>query len=123
MSRRLAYDTVAFDVRENTTMLFFAKTSKEGEIEDYLLLMRTIEDDFNESFAIEVNEKQIDGHDVLDGATLLGNTLTLQFRQPPAELGNATELVLTFDETENNLSNIEAGAFRVLGDYLKGGNA
>ena len=123
MPRSLAYDTVAFDVRDNTTMLFFAKTSEEGEIQDYLLLMRTIEDNFDESLAIEINEKQIDGHDVLDEATLLGNTLTLRFREPAAEFGNATELVLTFDETETNLSNMESGAFRVLGDYLKGGNA
>jgi len=123
MSRSLAYDTVAFDVRDNTTMLFFAKTSNQGEIQDYLLLMRTIEDNFDESLAIEINEQQIDGHDVLEEATLLGNTLTLRFREPAADLGNATELVLTFDETESNLSNMESGAFRVLGDYLKGGTA
>lgn len=123
MSRRLAFDTVAFDVRDNTTMLFFARTSGEGEIKDYLLLMRSVEADFEETFSIESNEQQIDGDDVMQAATLLGNTLTLTFREPVKILGNVSEFVLTFDETESNLSNMESGAFRVLGDYLKGGNA
>ena len=123
MSRRLSYDTVAFDVRDNTTMLFFARTSEEGEIQDYLLLMRTVEADFDETFSIEANEQQTDGHDVMKEAALLGNTLTLTFTEPVKILGNVRELVLTFDETESNLSSMESGAFRVLGDYLKGGNA
>ena len=104
-------------------MVFFAKTSEEGEIQDYLLLMRAIEEDFDESFYIEVNEHQFGGHDVLKEARLLGNTLTLELAEPAEELDNASEIVLTFDETENNLSSIEKGAFRVLGDVLKGGNA
>ena len=54
---------------------------------------------------------------------MLGNTLTLELAAPVAELDNASEIVLTFDETENNLSSIEKGAFRVLGDVLQGGNA
>ena len=54
MSHSRYYDTVAFDVRDNATMLFFAKTSAEGEIKDYLLLMRAIEEDFDESFYIEI---------------------------------------------------------------------
>ncbi len=123
MSHSRYYDTVAFDVRDNATMLFFAKTSEEGEIQDYLLLMRAIEEDFDESFYIEVNEHQFGGHDVLKEARLLGNTLTLELAAPAEELDNASEIVLTFDETENNLSSIEKGAFRVLGDVLKGGNA
>ena len=123
MSRRLSYHTVAFDVRDNTTMLFFARTSEEGEIQDYLLLMRTVEADFDETFSIEANEQQTDGHDVMKEAALLGNTLTLTFTEPVKILGNVRELVLTFDETESNLSSMESGAFRVLGDYLKGGNA
>ena len=123
MSRRLSYDTVAFDVRDNTTMLFFARTSEEGDIQDYLLLMRTVEADFEETFSIEANEQQTDGHDVMKEAALLGNTLTLTFNEPVKILGNVRELVLTFDETESNLSSMESGAFRVLGDYLKGGNA
>ncbi|MDJ0910497.1 MAG: hypothetical protein QNI99_14965 [Woeseiaceae bacterium] len=123
MSHSRYYDTVAFDVRDNATMLFFAKTSEEGEIQDYLLLMRAIEEDFDESFYIEINEHQFGGHDVLKEARLLGNTLTLELAEPAAELDNVSEIVLTFDETENNLSSIEKGAFRVLGDVLKGGNA
>lgn len=123
MSHSRYYDTVAFDVRDNATMLFFAKTSEEGEIQDYLLLMRAIEEDFDESFYIEVNEHQFGGHGVLKEARLLGNTLTLELAEPAEELDNASEIVLTFDETENNLSSIEKGAFRVLGDVLKGGNA
>lgn len=117
------YDTVAFDVRDNTTMLFFASTSQAGDIKDYLLLMRTIEDDFDESLYIEINEDQFGGHDLLKEARLLGNTLTLVLHEPAKALDNASEIVLTFEETENNLSGIEAGAFRVLGDALVGGNA
>lgn len=123
MSHSRFYDTVAFDVRDNATMLFFAKTSDEGEIQDYLLLMRTIEENFDESFYIEINEHQFGGDGVLREARLLGNTLTLELSEPAEQLDNATEIVLTFDGTENNLSSIEKGAFRVLGDVLKGGNA
>ena len=85
--------------------------------------MRAVEDDFDESLYIEINETQFGGHNLLKEARLLGNTLTLILHKPASELDNATELVLTFDETENNLSSIEAGAFRVLGDALTGGNA
>ena len=123
MSGNHVYDTVAFDVRESTTMLFFAKTSEEGEIMDYLLIMRSVETDFEESLFIEVNEKQVDGKALLEEVGLIGNTLSLKFKEPVAELGGVTDLVLTFDETETNLSNMEAGAFRVLGEFLKGGNA
>ena len=123
MSHSRFYDTVAFDVRENATMLFFASTSEAGDIKDYLLLMRAIEDDFDESLYIEINENQFGGHNLLKEARLLGNTLTLSLRKPAKELGNAAEIVLTFEETENNLSSIEKGAFRVLGDALVGGSA
>lgn len=123
MSHSRSYDTVAFDVRDNTTMLFFARTSEEGDIQDYLLLMRAVEDDFEESLYIEINENQFGGHDLLSEARLLDNTLTLVLHEPAKELDNASEIVLTFEATENNLASMEKGAFRVLGDAITGGNA
>ena len=123
MSHSRSYDTVAFDVRENTTMLFFAKTSDEGDIQDYLLLMRAVEEDFDESLYIEINENQFGGHNLLSEARLLDNTLTLVLHEPAKDLDNASEIVLTFEATENNLASMEKGAFRVLGDALTGGNA
>jgi hypothetical protein len=123
MSDSRFYDTVAFDVRDNATMLFFARTSEEGDIDDYLLLMRTIEDDFESSMYIEINEKQFGGHDLVKEAELIGTTLTLRLHEPAAELGGITEIVLSFADTTENGESIEAGAFRVLGDTLTGGNA
>jgi len=117
------YDTVAFDVRDNATMLFFARTSEEGDIDDYLLLMRTVEDDFDSSMYIEINEKQFGGHDLVKEAVLIGSTLTLRLHEPAAELGGISEIVLSFADTTENGASIEAGAFRVLGDTLAGGNA
>ena len=117
------YDTVAFDVRDNATMLFFAKTGEAGDIVDYLLLMRTIEEDFDESLYLEINEQQFGGHNLVKEAALNGNVLTLRFCEPAAALGNITELVLTWTETAENLDSIEIGVFRVLGDKLVGGNA
>ena len=123
MTESRQYDTVAFDVRDNATMLFFAKTGEAGDIVDYLLLMRTIEEDFDESIYIEINEQQFGGHDLVKEAALTGNVLTLRLHEPAQTLGNATELVLTWTETAENLDSIEIGAFRVLGDKLVGGNA
>ena len=117
------YDTVTFDVRDNATMLFFARTSDEGDIEDYMLLMRSVEEDFEESLYIEINEDQFGGHNLLSEVRLLDNTLTLVLHEPAEALDNTSEIVLTFDATEENLANMEAGAFRVLGDTIKGGNA
>ena len=117
------YDTVSFDVRDNATMLFFAKTSEIGEINDYLLLMRTIEEDFDESIYIEINEQQFGGHNLIREASLTGNILTLRLVEPAEELGGTTDIVLTWSETTENLDAIEVGAFRVLGDMLVGGNA
>lgn len=117
------YDTVAFDVRDNATMLFFAKTSEEGDIRDYLLLMRTVDEDFDESIYIEINEQQFGGHDLIREATMTGNVLTLHLHEPAQTLDGATEIVLTYAETTENLESIEAGAFRVFGDTLVGGNA
>ncbi len=117
------YDTVSFDVRDNATMLFFAKTSDIGEINDYLLLMRTIEEDFDESIYIEINEQQFGGHNLIREASLTGNILTLHLREPAEALDGTTDIVLTWSETTENLDAIEVGAFRVLGDMLVGGNA
>lgn len=117
------YDTVAFDVRENATMLFFAKTTDDGDISDYLLLMRTIDEDFSESIYIEINEQQFGGHDLIREASLTGNVLTLHLHAPAEALGGTSDIVLTWADTTENLESIEAGAFRVFGDTLVGGNA
>lgn len=117
------YDTVAFDVRDNATMLFFAKTTDDGEISEYLLLMRTVEEDFDESIYIEINEQQFGGHNLIREAALKGNILTLRLHEPAEELDGITDIVLTWADTTENLESIEAGAFRVFGDTLVGGNA
>jgi hypothetical protein len=123
MSASRNYDTVAFDVRDNTTMLFFARTTAEGDIDDYLLLMRTIEEDFDSSMYIEVNEQQFGGHDLIRESELVGNTLTLRLHEPAQALGGVSEIVLTWSDTPENGASIEAGAFRVLGDTMTGGRA
>lgn len=123
MTASRQYDTVAFDVRDNATMLFFAKTTDDGDISEYLLLMRTVEEDFDESIYIEINEKQFGGHNLIREAALNGNVLTLRLYQPAEELDGITDIVLTWSDTTENLESIEAGAFRVFGDTLVGGNA
>ena len=123
MTNSRQYDTVAFDVRDNATMLFFARTTPEGDIADYLLLMRTIEDDFEESMYIEINEHQFGGHNLIREAALVGNTLTLKLHEPAEELGGVSDIVLTYADTPENGTSIERGAFRVLGDTLSGGHA
>jgi hypothetical protein len=117
------YDTVAFDVRENAVMLFFAKTTETGDILDYLLLMRTIEEDFEEYIYIEINEQQFGGHNLIREVDLKGNVMALRLHEPAEALGGLDEIVLTWTETEDNLSSIEVGSFRVLGDKLVGGTA
>ena len=117
------YDTVAFDVRDNTTMLFFAKTSADGDISEYLLLMRTVDEDFDESIYVEINEQQFGGHNLIREAALTGNILTLRLFEPAKELDGTSDIVLTWSETLENQESIEAGAFRVFGDTLVGGNA
>ena len=117
------YDTVAFDVRDNTTMLFFAKTTRDGDISDYLLLMRTVDEEFDESIYIEINEQQFGGHNLIREAALTGNVLTLRLFEPAEELDGTSDIVLTWADTMENLESIEAGAFRVFGDTLVGGNA
>ena len=123
MTESRQYDTVAFDVRDNATMLCFAKTTEVGDISDYLLLMRTVDEEFDESIYIEINEQQFGGHNLIREAALTGNVLTLRLRQPAEELGGISDIVLTWAETTENLDSIELGAFRVLGDTLVGGNA
>lgn len=117
------YDTVAFDVRDDATMLFFARTTDKGDIEDYLLLMRAKGEEFGETVLIEVNENLLAGRDLVQEARMTGNMLTLELSQPVAELDGASEIVLTYDDSPENRSNVENGAFRVLGDTLEGGNA
>ena len=123
MTESRQYDTVAFDVKDNATMLFFANTTDDEEISDYLLLMRTVDDDFNESIYVEINEQQFGGHNLIKEVALTGNILTLRLHEPAAELDGRAEIVLTWAETTENLESIEAGAFRVFGDKLVGGNA
>lgn len=123
MASSRSYDTVAFDIRDKTTMLFFAKTSTAGDIEDYLLLMRTIDNEFNETIDVEINEQRIGDHNPIREARLLGNTITILLNEPASALDGASQIVLTYAETPENLASIEAGAFRVLGDALTGGNA
>jgi hypothetical protein len=123
MSSSHHFDTVAFDVRDNATMLFFARTDKSGEIEDYLLLMRTISDEFEDFIFIELNEQQIPINGLIREAEINEYMLTIRFLDPVAELGGADELVITFDATKENRTSMEAGAFRVLGEKLSGGHA
>ncbi len=123
MSGSRHYDTVAFDVRDNATMLFFARTTAAGDIEDYLLLMRAEGEEFDEAIYIEINENHFAGHDLIQEARMTGNMLTLELREPVAELDGASEIVLTYDDSPENRTSIETGAFRVLGNTLVGGNA
>ena len=123
MSAGRHFDTVAFDVRENATMLFFARTDANGEIEDYLLLMRTITEAFEDFIFLEINEQQIPGNELIREAEMSESMLTLRFRETVAELGGADELIITFDATQENRTAMEAGAFRVLGEKLSGGHA
>ena len=117
------YDTVAFDVRKNATMLFFASTADDGDIREYLLLMRTVDKEFDDSIYIEINEQQFGGHNLIHEAALTGNILRLRLHDPAPELGGTSEIVLTWTDTPENQRSIEVGAFRVFGDRLVGGHA
>ena len=86
MSNSHHYDTVAFDVRDNATMLFFAQTGEHGDIDRYFLIVRTIEDDFDETLHIEIDDRQVGGKEFLSQARLVGNTLTLVTREPPFQI-------------------------------------
>ena len=123
MSASYHYDTVAFDVRENATMLFFARTNLSGDIEDYLLLMRSIEENFEDSIFLEVNEEQLDGSRLIQAAEMSENMLTLLFSEPVKVFEDAKKIVLTFENSDENRTSMEVGAFRVLGEKLTGGHA
>ena len=123
MSRSRSYDTVAFDVRDNAAMLFFAQTTDTGDIGEYLLLMRAEGKGYDEAVYIEVNEQQFSGKDKISEARLTGNMLTLELREPAEELDGVTEIVVTYDETPENQASVEAGGIRVLGAALAGGYA
>lgn len=123
MSNNRNYDTVAFDVRDNATMLFFAKTTDTGDIGEYLLLMRAEGEEYDDAIYIEINEHQYSGHDMIQEARLTGNMLTLELREPAEELDGASEIILTYDETPENQASVEAGVIRVLGTTLAGGHA
>ena len=123
MTASRQYDTVAFDVRDNATMLFFAKTSAAGDIQDYLLLMRTTADEGEGAIYLEINEQQFAGDEMIVEAGLTGNVLKLKFVAAVAELDGITDLALVFTDSAENRTSIEAGVFRVLGEKLSGGNA
>ncbi len=117
------YDTVAFDKRDNAVMLFFASTTDAGDIEDYLLLMRAVGEDYDQDLYVEVNERQFSGHDLVSETHLSENMLTLDLREPAEALDGASQIVLTFDATEENKNAFEQGAFLILGDSIEGGHA
>jgi hypothetical protein len=104
-------------------MLFFASTSAGGDIEDYVLLMRTEGDDLGGAIFLEINEQQFSGSDLISEARMSGNMLTLVFSEKVKDLDGASEMVLCFDDTPENRTSMEAGAFRVLGEKLSGGHA
>ena len=117
------FDTVAFDVKEEAVMLFFAKTTEEGEISNYLLLMRATDDELNDRLYLEMDEAQAAGEAVIMEAELDGNLLRLSlFDEAAATFGDAS-LVLSFDDNDHNRAGIQAGALRVLGDKLVGGHS
>lgn len=117
------FDTVAFDVREDAIMLFFAETGKTGDIKSYLLLMRANDDDMNNTLYLEIDETQLAGAEVVREALLDGNLLRLTLHETAATTFGDGELVLTFDDNPHNRAGIEAGALRVLGDKLVGGHS
>lgn len=123
MSCHRQYDTVAFDVRDNAMMLFFARTNSLGDIDDYLLLMRGQSEDFGPKLYIEINEQQYAGHDLIREVEMRDNILTLYLHEPALALGGAREIVLSYESSAENRAVVEEGALRVLGDCLSGGHA
>ena len=123
MTQSSHYDTVAFDVRDNAAMLFFADTADSGDIKSYLLLMRASDDALEEAIYLEIDEQQLAGKEVIREAELTANILTLRLHPAAAKQFGDAELVVTFDDNEANRAGIEAGALRVLGDKLAGGHS
>lgn len=123
MTTGFDYDTVAFDARDNAIMLFFARTTSDGNIEDYLLLMRPTGDEFGDRVFVEVNEQMLADEESIREATMAGNVLTLSFSRPVAAFDDNAEVVIVYADTADNRAAIEAGALRVLGDRMSGGNA
>lgn len=123
MTANRHFDTVAFDVKDNASMLFFAQTAEGGDIAEYLLIMRAEGEDYDNAVYLELNDQQLAGHDLVREARLTDNILTLELRRPAEALSGANAIVLTFDATDENKSNIEAGVLRVLGDLLSGARA
>lgn len=117
------FETVVFDVRDSANFLFFANTTDSGDIEDYLLIMRSLEPEFEGAVFVETNEEQVPADETLQSATLGNNILTLTFGKPVKLLDNENVLTLTFADGKDNRSAIEVGAFKVLGDQLTGGHA
>ncbi len=117
------FDTVAFDVRDETSMLFFARTTSAGDIQDYLLIMRAEAEGLDDAVYLEINEQLLAGHDLVREARLTGNVLALELHEPAAALDGASEIVLTYEATDENQLSMEKGAIRVLGTLLAGGHA
>ena len=123
MTKSNHYDTVAFDVRDNAAMLFFAVTADSGDIKNYLLLMRDANEELSESIYLEIDEEQRAGEDVIVEAELTGNVLTLRLHPEAQKQFACDNLIVTFDDNDTNRAGIEAGAFRVLGAKLTGGHS
>jgi len=117
------YDTVDFDVRDSTFMLMFARTSGEGQIDDYFLLMRTIQDDFDDVLTVDVNGEQHTGNDLIEAASISGNAINLQFGGSQAGWSGPAALTLSFEGTDDNFRSIESGVHRVLGERMTGDSA
>lgn len=117
------FDTVVYDVREISKFLFFAKTKDDGDIEDYLMIVRTDDPEFEDIVIIETNEEQVVNGEGVVSASLGPGMLTLTFGEPVSALDGESVITLTFDDTDDNRRAIEDGAFQVLGDQLTGGHA
>jgi hypothetical protein len=117
------FNNVVFDVRDSANFLFFANTTDTGDIEDYLLIMRSSEPEFENIVIIETNEEQVVNGELFASASLGNGMLTLTFDEPVEALGEENQIILTFNDNPENRAAIEAGAFKVLGEQLTGGHA